>query len=517
MHNQIIAHLAKDIYPFHMPGHKRNPLFLPPNLQVLDMTEIPGMDVLSSPTGMIYDLQQKIANFYGAGHSFLLVNGSSAGIIAAICATCADGDTLIVPRNAHASVYNGMVQSGTVPQYIMPQFTECGLAGGICPSAFDNMPPGAVALVVSPTYEGFVSDIRAIADKVHSRGGILIVDEAHGAHFAFHKSFPASALQLRADIVVQSFHKTLPMLSQTAVLHVNKSARVDINRVKFLINAVQTSSPSYILMSVCDFALQKLWAQPELFDAYVRRLEEFRASMPTDGGAFFLQQHNAGDNAIFATDPGKLLFATQFDAETVAEVMAREYKVQPEMAAGWHVLAMTSVADTDDGFARLRRAIYGITRHCERSEAIQRQVSSWPCNCDGQHGSVIAGLTRNLQANNCRPGFTYVNSDKLGCENNNIKIAGQARNDVTECNAITKRNDRPCESIPETIYPPRTAIHLPSHEIPWEESAGQISAQLIAQYPPGIAIVAPGERIPPGIPKQSETIRVISQQKGSYV
>ena len=462
MYKQIRDYLARDIYPFHMPGHKRNPQFMPPNLYELDLTEIPGMDVLSTPTGMIYDLQQKIANFYGADHSFFLVNGSSAGIIAAICATCADGDTLVVPRNAHASVYNGMVLSGAVPMYIMPQFTTDGLAGGICPSALDDMPQGAAVLVVSPTYEGFVSDIQAIAQKVHSRGGILIIDEAHGAHFAFHKRFPVSALQLGADIVVQSLHKTLPAPSQCAVLHV-KNGRVDVNRIKFLINAVQTSSPSYILMAVCDFVLQKLWQQPELFDAYVERLDNFRAAAVTSlraRPAIFLthescrsSSHEVKNSAIFATDPGKLLFTTPYDAETIAQAMAREYKVQVEMAAGRYILAMTSVADTDEGFDRLKRAIVG-------------------------YGQVVA---------------------KTGV-----------------CNGISAvgASPRPTANlIPEMVIPPREAVRMPSLEIPWEEAAGQISAQLIAKYPPGIAIVAPGERIPHSIDKQSETIRIITSSR----
>jgi len=437
MYKQIIDYLAGNIYPFHMPGHKRNPLFIPPNLLELDLTEIPSMDVLSSPTGMIRNLQEKIANFYGASHSFLLVNGSSAGIVAAICATCGDGDTIIVPRNAHASVYNGLVLSGAFPMYIMPQVTADGLAGSICPSAFDDMPQGAAVLVVSPTYEGFVSDIRAIAHKVHLRGGILIVDEAHGAHFAFHKRFPTSSIELGADIVIQSLHKTLPAPSQTAVLHV-KDGRMDINRVKFLINAVQTSSPSYILMAVCDFMLQKLWTQPQLFEIYVEQLEKLRASMPVDG-AIFLQHHEG--NAIFDTDPGKLLFTTQFDANAIASIMSREYKVQMEMAAGQHILAMTSVADTQAGFDRLKQAI--------------ERISTETCG-------------------------------------------------IPRAASPTKAVD-----IPEMVFPPRQATYMPSREMPWEESAGQISAQLIVQYPPGIALVAPGERIPTGIPKQSETIRVI--------
>jgi len=445
MYEQIQKYLASDIYPFHMPGHKRNPQFAPPNLLDLDMTEIPGMDVLSSPTGIIRALQEDIAKFYGADYSFLLVNGSSAGILAAVCATCIDGETLVVPRNAHACVYNAMVMSGAVPRYIMPEITADGLAGGVNPSVFDDMPKGAVVLVVSPTYEGFVSDISAIASRVHSKGGVLIVDEAHGAHFPFSKGLPSSALSQGADIVIQSLHKTLPAPSQCAVLHV-KSRRIDINRIKFLINAVQTSSPSYILMSVCDYMLRKLWQQPQFFEDYMYRLEKIRAHLPGEQSPAPLRlsgRARVGENAIFDIDPGKLLFTSHTDigAEAIAEMMAKEYKVQMEMATGRYVLAMTSVADTDEGFDRLKAAIDGLNSKLPMTD---------------------------IKEPSLQPFF-----------------------------------------MPEIVIPPRQAVSLPSKEVSWEDAAGQISAQLVAKYPPGIALVAPGERIPQGLPRWQKTIRVI--------
>jgi len=450
MYEQLQKYLANDIYPFHMPGHKRNPQFIPPNLLNLDMTEIPGMDVLSSPTGIIHELQTEIAKFYGAEHSFLLVNGSSAGILAAVCATCTDGGTLAVPRNVHASVYNAMVMSGAMPVYIMPEITADGLAGGITPSAFDSMPKGAAVLVVSPTYEGFVSDISAIASRVHSKGGVLIVDEAHGAHFPFSKEFPLSALSQGADIVIQSLHKTLPAPSQCAVLHV-KGPRIDTNRIKFLINAVQTSSPSYILMSVCDYMLRLLWQQPKYFQDYICRLKKIRAYLPGEKNSAPLRlsgRERVGEHAIYDIDPGKLLFTSHTDisAEAIAEIMAKEYKVQMEMAAGRHILAMTSVADTDEGFDRLKAAVDGLK-------------SKLP----------TIDIDEPLP-----PSFFML----------------------------------------EIVIPPRQAISLPSKEVPWEDAAGQVSAQLVAKYPPGIAILAPGERIPQDLPRQQETVRVIKDMKG---
>ena len=445
MYNHILQYLKNDIYPFHMPGHKRNMAFLPPNILELDLTEIPGMDVLSSPTGMIRDFEERITQFYGADSSFFLVNGSSAGILAAICATCDMGDPLVVPRNAHVSVYNAMVISGATPHYITPEITENGLSGGINPDAFDNMPYGAAALVVSPTYEGFVSDISAIANKVHSKGGLLIVDEAHGAHFKFSKSFPTSALECGADIVIQSLHKTLPALSQCALLHC-KSKNLNPNLLKFLKNAIQTSSPSYILMAVCDYVLQLLWQQPQFFDDYINRLQKARKYIPNAKSTEALRLsglEQIGKSAIFDIDISKLLLTahTSLDAESISDMMAKEYKIQMEMAAAQHVLAMTSVADTEVGFSRLMTAVDGLNS----------KFSSLP---------------------------------------------------------LTFSPYKP--ALPQVKLTPREAAYRPSVEIPWENAIGRISAQLVAKYPPGIAILAPGEYISPDIPKQCETIRVIT-------
>jgi len=426
-----------------MPGHKRNPAFLPQNLAALDMTEIPGMDVLSSPekSGIIEKLQANIADFYGAKHSFFLVNGSSAGVLAAVCATCKEDETVVIPRNAHTSVYNALILSGAVPSYIMPEITDEGLAGGISPAVLHDMPEGATVLVVSPTYEGFVSDIAAIAKIVHGKNGVLIVDEAHGAHFAFHDYFPKSAIAFGADIVVQSFHKTLPALGQSAVLHISQNAKVNIDAIKLYINIVQTSSPSYILMSVCDFMLGKLWREPRCFDRYVTRLEELRAALPSEnsGMTVRLSGAKAGGYSIHDIDPGKILL-TAPDAEKIAAIMADKYRVQMEMASGQHILAMTSVADTSEGFARLVAAVKGI-------------------NAEG--------------------GYVFP--------------------------AYTAHSFR----LPEIVMSPKQAMNYPTKLLPWRNAVGKISAQVIAKYPPGIAVIAPGERVPKSIEPCQEQILVV--------
>jgi len=442
VYKEMAAYLQKDVYPFHMPGHKRNPIFFPPNLQSLDLTEIPGMDVLGNSTGIIKALQQDIAKFCGADYSFLLVNGSSVGLIAAVSAVCTDNETLVVPRNAHTSVYNAMVISGATPQYIMPEVTDDGLPGGIKPEVFDDMPQGAAVLVVSPTYEGFVSDISAIAAKVHEKGGVLIVDEAHGAHFKFADAFPMSAIDCGADIVIQSLHKTLPAPSQCAVLHV-KSNRVDVDKLRFMINAMQTTSPSYIFMATCDYMLHKLWQEPEHFKKYIERLKNIHTLAP--GVLRLVGRERVRQNAIFDMDISKLLFENHSDisGEDIAKMMSAEYKVEMEMATDQHVLAMTSVADTDEGFERLGAAIQGI----------------------------------------------------------NSRLSPLAKR-TTPQNFI----------LPEVVFSPRKAMQMPHEAVSWQDAVGRISAQLIAKYPPGIALVAPGERISQKLSPINETIKVIKER-----
>ncbi|MCL2361775.1 MAG: aminotransferase class I/II-fold pyridoxal phosphate-dependent enzyme [Defluviitaleaceae bacterium] len=445
MYQEMQTYLEKGIYPFHMPGHKRNPMFFPQGMANLDLTEIPGMDNLHWPQGIIRAFQEKIAGFYGADESFLLVNGSSGGIIAAMCAVCSKHKKIYIARNSHISTLNGMALAGADATWLMPETTPDGLCGGIKPEALDNMEEGAVVFIVSPTYEGFVSDIKEIAARVHARGGVLIVDEAHGAHFRFNDAFPTSALELGADIVVQSFHKTLPALGQTAVLHV-KDDRVDTSLLKSYIQTMQTTSPSYILMGQLDYALKMLWNRPEIFETYVNRLIRLRNALTSNEtpAISLMGTEQVGSHGVFDYDIGKLLFRINVHEkpEVISKMLSDEYLVEMEMAIGFHLLAMTSVADTDDGFQRL-----------------------W-----GAMGSL------------------------------SIKLEATGK-------------QRPKETIrqhnPEIVVSPSHALHQEAETVLWEAAPGRVAAEVIAVYPPGIALVVPGERIPEDLPQIAETIRVI--------
>ena len=211
-----------DIYPFHMPGHKR--AFLPfANPYAIDITEIEGFDNLHHATGILQEAQQKAADLYGAKKTYYLVNGSTCGLLAAISAAVPRGGKILVARNCHKAVYHAMYLRQLVPVYLYPEDTAYGIQGQVTPQMvrkqLEQTPDIRAVVITSPTYDGVVSDVQNIADIVHAYGIPLIVDEAHGAHFGFSPEFPENATRLGADAVIMSVHKTLPAFTQTALLH----------------------------------------------------------------------------------------------------------------------------------------------------------------------------------------------------------------------------------------------------------------------------------------------------------
>ena len=483
MHKEIKNYLSRGIYPFHMPGHKRNKKFFPQNFFEYDLTEFSGMDNLHDPNGIIKKFCEKISKKFFSFESFFLTNGASAGIVAAICATCDENTILFAPRNAHVSLYNGLIFSGARPKYFFPEIFD-GFFANVSPEIFDEMPHGAVAVVVSPTYEGFVSDIAAIAKKVHARDGILIVDEAHGAHFAFHDYFPETALQQGADIVINSLHKTLPAVSGCAAVHTRKN----FPRLRFFLNAMQTTSPSYMLIANCDFMFDKL--THNLFEKYISRLEIFRKEFFCEnkttsenirhapnviagltrnplfcGNEEIPRQARNDGKGVFGVcrmneknfDRGKILFSFDSNAKKICETAEREFKIQFEMSTERHILAMTSVADTAEGFSRLEKAARFFS--------------------DFQKSENVAA--EKFEKNFCD-----------ACEKN-------------------KKNFR----APQIIFSPREAMRFESEKIPAAHAIGRISAELIAQYPPGIAQIVPGELIETKISKPFVRVLVDTAQK----
>ncbi|MGL4790022.1 MAG: aminotransferase class I/II-fold pyridoxal phosphate-dependent enzyme, partial [Anaerotignaceae bacterium] len=307
LYGKLKKYVEENVYPFHMPGHKMGNGLEENNVFAMDITEINDFDNLFKPEGIIKEAQQLMAKTFGAEESFFLVNGSSSGIIAAITSVCSDGDTILLARNCHKSVFNGLVVSGARPVYIMPtELEEIPVFGAINPKdvefALEKNPQTKAVVITSPTYEGIVSDIEKISEIAHNYKIPLIVDEAHGAHFNFNHFFPKSAIKCGADMVIQSLHKTLPAPTQTAVLHIRKGLVNEV-RLKKTLELVQTSSPSYIFMGMIDKLRDFLDTDGErAFEVYVESLKDLRKYISGLHNIKLLDSDIIGNNSIFNLD-----------------------------------------------------------------------------------------------------------------------------------------------------------------------------------------------------------------------
>ena len=269
MRDFLLKHADSHPVSFHMPGHKGSEIFRKYGYgQFLDrfvdcdITEIPGADNLFQAEGIIRETCEKYAKLYGVDKSYLMVNGTSGALIASVLASVRPGHKLIMARNCHKSVFNALTLGNIQPVYAAPRFIEeYGIMGEIPPEeikkCIEANPDADAVILPSPNYYGICSDIRAIAEICHERGKILIVDQAHGAHLRFFHSFgygegmPRDAESAGADLVAGSIHKTLASLTQSAVLNLQGNL-VDRYALEDRLQAIESSSPSYILMSFLD-------------------------------------------------------------------------------------------------------------------------------------------------------------------------------------------------------------------------------------------------------------------------
>jgi lysine decarboxylase len=351
-----------------MPGHKLGagiPQELLEGLIRLDVTEIPGTDNLHAPEGAIREAQVLAAKAFGADSTYFLVNGSTCGIHAMILSVCKPGGKLVVARDCHKSVLAGMMLAGVEPVFVKTGYDPAaGIPTSVQPGdirqTLDENPNAAGVLVTRPNYYGICCDIAEIADIVHSSGKVLMVDEAHGAHLAFHPGLPRTAMAGGADMCVQSAHKTLPALTQGAYLHV-KSNRVDEEKLRFFLGLLQTSSPSYILMTFLDIAreimqkygeeyLQKLLDARRCFDVMLGGLERIYA-VPGPVGTGL------------AVDPTRLVVNAGKTGQTgfaIDRLLRSEYNIQVEMADLYNLVCIGTIADTATQFNRLYKALQEI-------------------------------------------------------------------------------------------------------------------------------------------------------------
>ena len=441
----------EDILPMHMPGSKRNSeLMSMPDPVKMDITEITGFDNLHNATGIIKECAIEAARIFGADETCLLVNGSTAGVMAAICGATHGGDKVLVARNVHRSVINALYLGQLNPEYIFPEMKcpEAGIYGAVKPEDIEEAFKGSsdikAVIITSPTYEGIVSDISAISEIVHRYGAVLIVDQAHGAHFGFNEEFPESAVRQGADAVITSVHKTLPALTQTALLHINRG-RIDADRVKMFWNMFQSTSPSYILMGSIDNCVTILKEKGEyLFKKYVERLKKLRNEIDKLKYINLLPVDDISKIVLLVNDGGE--FARQ---------LRQIYKIELEMASEKYVIAMTSMGDTDEGYARFLQALREMDReeYQIQSAGLQSIDDNMKCK-DGQCSGVQYS---SLQSNNRE--LVY-------------------------------------PEIAMSIY---EALNSPTEMSDFDNSVGRIAGEAVCIYPPGINLVNPGEVITEGV------------------
>ncbi len=339
-----------DTYPFHMPGHKRNAKFGITGSEI-DITEIDGYDNLHSPNGVIKNTENKLKSIYKSKRSFISVNGSSGGILASIFAICNEGDTIIVARNCHKSVYNACLLLKLKIIFIEPLYDRTNgyytrLEQSTVDRAVNQYPNAKAIIITSPTYEGFVSDINCEIP--------LIIDAAHGAHFGmpYFPKYPSG------DIVISSLHKTLPSLTQTAVVNVYNERYT--SKVKRYMDIFQTTSPSYVLMNSIDICCEYVQEHRNEFGILYEKLCDLR----------LVETENL--KIQYNDDISKIVLScadTNINATEVANILRIEFKIEPEAVSQNYVLLMATIGDTDEGLELLKKAIAEIDAGLEYSPA----------------------------------------------------------------------------------------------------------------------------------------------------
>ena len=363
----LMGHAGRNPVSFHMPGHKGSAIYRRfgydeffGKLMDCDVTEITGADNLFQTEGIIKEAQERYARLYGSKNSYLLINGTSGGIIAAIMAAVPKGKKLIMARNSHKSVFNALTLADVKPVYAYPcVIPEYGISGAIPPEQIDALlsehKDAEAVILPSPNYYGICCDTEKIADIVHKHGKVLIIDEAHGAHLTFFnkygsKGLPKSAGNSGADIVITSIHKTLASFTQSALLNLN-SDRVDRYLLEDKLQCVESTSPSYILMASLDINASIIEEHgKQLFTEWEDNIEYFYKNAEKIPGLSVIGKRADMDRT-------KLNFSLGIHGGELEKRLIEKYDIFIELYTGTLVMCMTGIGTTRDHIDRLMAAL----------------------------------------------------------------------------------------------------------------------------------------------------------------
>ncbi|MGN0528276.1 MAG: aminotransferase class I/II-fold pyridoxal phosphate-dependent enzyme [Eubacterium sp.] len=330
---------SNSLYPFHMPGHKRNSDFNIPGADI-DITEISGFDNLHNPNSILLELENRYTKLYKSKKSILSVNGSTACILAAISALCNENDEIIIARNCHKSVYNACYINKLNVHYIVPEYNgNYGFFGKVTQKqlndAVKKYPNSKAVVITSPTYEGIVSRVNCPVP--------LIIDGAHGAHFGFYDKFPEFQ---QGDIVINSLHKTLPALTQTAVVNIYNDKYAD--KIKQYMDIYETSSPSYVLISSIDICADFLENCKDKYERLFTQINDLKSAVS-----------NLKNISIIENDDFSRIVISHknISGYEFSDILRRQYLIECEMASADYIILIASCGDTEKGFNALKKAL----------------------------------------------------------------------------------------------------------------------------------------------------------------
>ncbi|EME28559.1 Arginine decarboxylase [Galdieria sulphuraria] len=451
---------------FHFPGHRRGsaiPSCMRDSFGSLifsaDLPELPALDNLANPTGVIKEAEDLAAKVFSAGKSWFLVNGATSGMLAAIMSCCRPKRKVLVPRNVHQSVLYALILCGSIPVYIAPNYhANYNIAFEIPESSIEEQlreHRGEIdaVVIVSPNYHGYVSNISDISEICRRNDVILIVDEAHGAHFIFHPSFPPPALRSGADIVVHGTHKCLTSLTQTGMLHVSSDAlssgRIDASRISNALQLVQTSSPNYLLLASLDASRQQFEVQGEAMLQNALALSSLaRSQLEEVPGFRVLGKRNPTD--MF--DPTRMNIVMTEDywdcnGFDIDQLLIEDYGVYAELPSFNHLVFIISPGNLESDISSLVYALKEISTKLKK-DSNTMLVSELPQNCK------------------------------------NWQFFGKTASRLFQ------------PPFPLQRISPRDAFYHPHREyVQFADSEGRIAACTVSCYPPGIPILLPGEEI----------------------
>ncbi|HHW98136.1 MAG TPA: aminotransferase class I/II-fold pyridoxal phosphate-dependent enzyme [Firmicutes bacterium] len=436
----LLEYQRQQTISFHVPGHKHGAGL--PNLTRLwgktifghDLTIMPDMDSIYKPHGVIAEAQRLAADAFKAEHAFFMVNGTTSAIQGMLMAALDPGDKVIVPRNVHKSIVSGLILSGAEPIYVQPPVDDYlgvvrGMTADIVRQALRQYPETKAIFTINTTYYGMSPELEAICEIAHEHGIPVLVDEAHGAHLAFHPLLPPAGMEVGADAVASSTHKLAGSLTQSSML-LTRGPHMDPLEVKSTLNLTQTTSPSYLLLASLDAARQHMFFHGEELLTEAMNLanwarHEINWNIP---GLYVYGNDMVGMPGCPAYDPTKLVISVRalgVSGFEVERILRQGFHIQVDLSDLYNVLAVVTIGDTKETVRALVEALRQIASRFKPRDVREEKIELPP--------------------------------------------------------------------IPSLAYLPREAYYSETRKIPLVQAAGRIVAEMLMAYPPGIPLIAPGE------------------------